>query len=102
MTFRPGFRRSAWRSSGRISARSWAIEKCFRRKSVWPGGDVVVGVVRAGHEVRGAHRLAQVAEAEAAARVEEVAHDRVAIAASAASRCAEESVIEAPKPSMRW
>jgi hypothetical protein len=36
---------------------------------------VVVGVVRAGDEVRRADRLAQVAEADAAARVEQVAHD---------------------------
>jgi hypothetical protein len=44
-----------------------------------PRGDVVVGVVRARDEVRGAHRLAQVAESEAAARVEERTHDRVAV-----------------------
>jgi hypothetical protein len=37
MIFRLAFRRSAWRRSGRISARSWAIEKCFNRKSVCPG-----------------------------------------------------------------
>jgi hypothetical protein len=44
-----------------------------------PGRDVVEGVVRAGNEVGGAHRLAQVAEAKAAARIEELAHDRVAV-----------------------
>jgi hypothetical protein len=42
-------------------------------------GDVVVRVVRAPDEVRRAHRLAQVAQPEAAVRVEERAHDRVAI-----------------------
>jgi hypothetical protein len=43
------------------------------------GRQVVVGVVRAGDEVGGAHRLAQVAQAEPAARVEELAHDPVAV-----------------------
>jgi hypothetical protein len=42
-------------------------------------GDVVIGVVRPRDEVRRAHPLAQVAEAEAAARVEERARDRVAV-----------------------
>jgi hypothetical protein len=41
--------------------------------------DVVVGVVRPGDEVRGADRLAQIAQPEPPTRVEEVAHDRVAL-----------------------
>jgi hypothetical protein len=38
MIFRFGFSARAWRSSGRISARSWAIEKWRRPKSVCPAG----------------------------------------------------------------
>jgi hypothetical protein len=38
MIFSAGFSARAWRSSGRISARSWAIEKCRSAKSVCPAG----------------------------------------------------------------
>ena len=62
---------------------------------------IVVGVVLAGHEVRGAHRLAQVAEAQAGTRIEELAQI-ASRSGEGASRRAEESVIEAPSPSMRW
>jgi hypothetical protein len=37
MIFSAGFSARAWRSRGRISARSWAIEKWRNAKSVSPG-----------------------------------------------------------------